>query len=79
MNWRQIKELVHDGFDLQNHTYSHDVKVFRTGENLNEEQLEHQFGDADKLFRQNGLDYNCMVYPWGTAQAIKKKGCEAIR
>ena len=73
MNWRQIKELVHDGFDLQNHTYSHDVKVFRTGENLNEEQLEHQFGDADKLFRQNGLDYNCMVYPWGTAQAIKKR------
>lgn len=73
MNWRQIKELVHDGFDLQNHTYSHDIKVFRTGENLNEEQLEHQFGDADKLFRQNGLDYNCMVYPWGTAQAIKKR------
>lgn len=73
MNWRQIKELVHDEFDLQNHTYSHDVKVFRTGENLNEEQLEHQFGDADKLFRQNGLDYNCMVYPWGTAQAIKKR------
>ena len=73
MSWTQIKELVHDGFDLQNHTYSHDVKVFRTGENLNEEQLEHQFGDADKLFRQNGLDYNCMVYPWGTAQAIKKR------
>ena len=42
MNWRQIKELVHDGFDLKNHTYSHDIKVFRTGENLNEEQLEHQ-------------------------------------
>lgn len=73
MDWEQIKELVHDGFDMQSHTYSHDVKVFRTGENLNEEQLEHQFGDADKLFRQNGLDYNCIVYPWGTAQAIKKK------
>lgn len=73
MDWTQIKELVHEGFDMQSHTYSHDVKVFRTGENLNEEQLEHQFGDADKLFRQNGLDYNCMVYPWGTAQAIKKR------
>jgi|GEM_PF-1934657 len=73
MDWEQIKELVHDGFDMQSHTYSHDVKVFRTGENLNEEQLEHQYGDADKLFRENGLDYNCIVYPWGTAQAIKKK------
>lgn len=73
LSWTQIKELVHDGFDMQSHTYSHDVKVFRTGENLNEEQLEHQFGDADRLFRQNGLDYNCMVYPWGTAQQIKKK------
>ena len=73
LSWTQIKELVHDGFDMQSHTYSHDVKVFRTGENLNEEQLEHQFGDADRLFRENGLDYNCMVYPWGTAQAIKKR------
>lgn len=73
MDWEQCRELVGEGFDLQSHTLSHNKDVFSgSATNCTEEGLEAEYGGADKLFRKNGLDYNCTVYPWGNAESIKK-------
>ena len=73
MDWEQCRELVGEGFDLQSHTYSHNKNVFSgSATNCTDAGLESEYGKADKLFRQNGLDYNCIVYPWGNAESLKR-------
>lgn len=73
MDWGQCRELVREGFDLQSHTLNHHKDVFSgSATNCTVEGLESEYGGADKLFRENGLDYNCVVYPWGNAENIKK-------
>lgn len=73
MDWGQCRELVREGFDLQSHTLSHNKDVFSSSAtNCTEEGLESEYGGADRLFRTNGLDYNCTVYPWGKAESIKR-------
>lgn len=73
MSWAQIRELIDAGFDCQSHTYSHDKDVFRANAvNYNEAGLDFEFGEADKLFAKNGITYNAIVYPWGTAEQLKR-------
>lgn len=75
MDWTQIRELTKDGFDMLSHTYSHKRTVFNPYDNagVTATQVDEEFGRADALFRENGLSYSCMVYPWGRGTELNQR------
>ena len=70
MSFEQLRALARDGFDVQNHTWSHARSVFNSGYNQNasDAEIDQEYRLADEAFRVNGFDCNCMVFPWGAHQ-----------
>lgn len=71
MSFAQLRELAREGFDIQSHTWSHARNAFNSGYNQNatDADIDLEYRLADEAFRQNGFDYNCMVFPWGAHEA----------
>ena len=71
MSFDQLRELAREGFDVQSHSWSHARTVFNSEANQDatDADIDLEYKRADEAFRANGLDYNCMVFPWGAHQA----------
>jgi len=71
MSFAQLRSLARDGFDIQNHTWSHDKAAFNSSYNQDATDafIDLEYKRADEAFRANGFDCNCMVFPWGAHQA----------
>lgn len=70
MSMEQCRQLAREGFDPQSHTWSHARNVFNQGYNsqATDEMIDEEYRLADEALRKNGLDYNCMTFPWGAYQ-----------
>ena len=71
MTFEQLRQLRRDGFDIQNHTWSHARSVFNSAYNANvtEDEIDAEYRQADEAFRANGFDCECLVFPWGAHTA----------
>ncbi len=76
MSWDELSELAEDGFEIINHSYSHDVNVFPRTANATEAQFIYEYEESLKLFLKNGFNPKTIVYPWGNPTTI---GSEAAR
>ena len=70
MSFEELRSLARDGFDVQNHTWSHDRAAFNSAYNQDatDAYIDLEYKRADEAFRANGFDCNCMVFPWGAHQ-----------
>lgn len=50
ISWQQLKEMSDDGFEIANHSYSHD-----SVESLSKEKLTYSIKDMEQAMKSNGL------------------------
>lgn len=60
MNLNQIKQLQSEGWEVISHTYNH-LEL----DQLTRPQIEYQMSEANKYFKNNGLNVNSICYPVG--------------
>ena len=86
LTWDQIKELAHNGFDIQCHTKTHRyLTKIKDGEtfDLFFKSIEEELIHPRKLLRQKlNRDCSCMAYPYGKTSSLvaamtKKQGYRA--
>lgn len=71
MSFEQLRALAREGFDIQSHTWSHARSAFNPSysPSATDAEIDLEYRLADEAFRQNGFDYNCMVFPWGAHES----------
>lgn len=68
MTWEQAKELKKLGWTVASHTHTHKQNALQP-----EEVVDFEFKESSRLMRKHGLDWDIIVYPFGSVNDMVER------